>query len=162
MGVNRRITVLAVVTLTFLAIGCGPIIQVPDGWVEADTPPDGTLAAFYNPEPDFYDELPFTAKMTIVAEKASDLTLEEYVASSKHVISALLPDSDATKSLSELDGQPAYFIDSKFHQGLLPLQALQLCVERDSTFYVLTGMTLATHWNKYVDAFDHSLLSFRP
>ena len=162
LGVNRRIAVLAVITTTFVGIGCGAIIQAPDGWTEAETPPDGTLAVFYNPEPDFYDELAFTAKITVVAEKASDLTLEEYVASSKQVISNLLPDSDAATSLTELGGQPAFFIDSTFHQGLLPLRARQLCVERDGTVYVLTAMALATHWNNYIETFERSLLSLKP
>lgn len=160
LGLYRRLAVLGLVSIALISAGCG-MIDPPKDWIEAEAPPEGVLAIFYNPEPDTYEELEFTAKITIVAEEAPDLTLEEYIGSSDQLIPSLVPDPRSSRtSVSELNGQPAYFVDTTFQQGTLPLRSLQLCVERDDKFYVITAMALEPHWDKYADVFERSLMSF--
>ena len=160
LGLYHRLAVLTLVGIALISTGCG-IIDPPKDWIEAEAPPEGVLAIFYNPEPDTYKELEFTAKITIVAEEAPNLTLEEYIGSSDQLVPSLVPEPRTTStSVSELNGQPAYFIDTTFQQGSLPLRSRQLCVERDNKFYVITAMALEPHWDKYADVFQRSLLSF--
>ena len=160
MGLYCRLAGLCLVAIALISTGCG-VIDPPEDWIEAKPPPEDVLAVFYNPEPDTYGELEFSAKITIVAEEAPDLTLEEYINASDHLIPYLVPDAQTTSTfLSELNGQPAYFVDITFQQGTLPLRSRQLCVQRDDKFYVITAMALEPHWDKYADIFQRSLLSF--
>ncbi len=163
MGIKYRVALGSMVLIALVGTGCGAYLQHPDGWTEAEQAPGDALAVFYNPEPDFSEELPFTAKITIVAEPAPDLTLEEYVSSSKQLIPVLVPESELIgMSPSEIGGRPGYLVETTFQQGPVTLRSRQLCVAWDDKFYVITAMALDTHWDKYAGAFQQSLDSFRP
>ena len=149
--------------MAFISAGCGVDIDAPAGWIEADPPPSGALAVFYSPEPDSHGEASFSAKITVVEDSPSDLTLEEYVASSKQLLPNLVADFEsADKSTSTLDGRTVYYVDTVFRSGMLPLRSRQLCVASDDGFYVVTAMALETQWDMYADEFHRALLSFRP
>lgn len=159
------IAVCSILFMALLAVGCrGPIeIEPPDGWSESENPPSGALTVFYNPEPDFHGELSFSATISIAEESVPDLTLEEYVESSKRLVPSLVADFEVVEeSVSEVDGLPAYFIGTEFSHGPLTYRSRQLCVASDSRFYVVTAMSLESQWHKYEDDFDRSLRSFRP
>ena len=142
----------------------GYSVQPPKGWQVGQGSNNGrNFIIFLSPiqEKNNKGQVVFNENINITSEPNKEATSDAYVQKSRQALQQYLTGYKITDEKdTTVNGQPAKIIGGTFAQNGLQLRSLQLFAFKGTTAYVVTGLALATKWDKDSPAIQASLTSF--
>lgn len=144
-------------------------IQPPSGWVAREgTIRSRPLAAFFKavPEKDSSGKTIFNENISVTLDNFGSAGVGDgaaYIAKSKTTLQAKI---ENYKMLTERkvnlgDGSEATLINSSFTQNGLDLKNMQMFAVKNDNVYIVTGVALASNWDKEKDMIGMAIMSFK-
>ena len=137
-------------------------LRPPYGWVVDDSGLSGTNVAFIHTPPDFHGETQFSANIIVQIGPTDGRTLEEIVQETKEQFPQMLMEFNLLRDdFAIVNGKESRVLEFTFDEDTYPLRIRQLFLIHEDKVYAITATALDAVWDKYENAFDASLRSFR-
>ncbi|MFZ3074030.1 MAG: DcrB-related protein [Minisyncoccales bacterium] len=144
-------------------------IQPPFGWVAREgTIRSRPLAAFFKAvsEKDSYGKTIFNENISVTLDNFASAGVSDeaaYIAKSKTTLQEKIENYKMlTESKVSLgDGSEATMINSSFTQNGLDLKNMQMFAVKNDNVYIITGVALASNWDKEKDMIGMAIMSFK-
>ena len=103
----------------------------------------------------------FSANINVLIEPTS-LTLDKYISASENTLSKVLANYKLIDSKKMKFGVlNGYVLGGTFTNGGVSFRNRQICIINKGNVYIVTAISLASLWDKYVPDFKASLYNFR-
>ena len=136
-------------------------ISHPKDWRVDESGSFGTLVSVANTVSDDDSGNKFSVNINVVSEAAVDVTLDDYLAASKEVLTKSFSNYQLIKEQRKtIGGKDGVILEARYDMGVYPLHNLQLLVIDKGKAYVITATALNSTWEKYQKQLDASLMSF--
>jgi hypothetical protein len=157
---NATLSVTLVGGATYSDPKEGFTIVTPSDWLTDTTGKFGTKVLFYNPKADKTASSTFTANVNVLTEPVDELTSLTYMEMSKKGLKEVYPDYTVLREgMLMVSGHEGRVIEATFTQGVFPVHNVQLVVVFNKKATVVTGTSLASAWEKNVEAIEKAVRS---
>ncbi len=136
-------------------------ISHPKDWRVDESGSFGTLVSVANTVSDDDSGNKFSVNINVVSEAAVDVTLDDYLAASKEVLTKSFSNYQLiNEQRKTIGGKDGVILEARYDMGVYPLHNLQLILIDKGKAYVITATALNSAWEKYQGQLDASLMSF--